>query len=53
LYRLPPKNFEGKEDVISFNSLAKIYNLDGRDEQIVALRSVSLTPNSEFYPIKK
>lgn len=53
LYRLPPKNFEGKEDVISFNNLAKIYNLDGRDEQIVALRSVSLTPNSEFYPVKK
>ena len=53
LYRLPPKNFEGKEDVISFNNLAKIYNLDGREEQIVALRSVSLTPNSEFYPVKK
>ena len=53
LYRLPPKNFDGKEDVISFNNLAKIYNLDGRDEQIVALRSVSLTPNSEFYPVKK
>ncbi len=53
LYRLPPKNFEGKEDVISFNNLAKIYNLDGRDEQIVALRSVSLSPNTEFYPVKK
>ena len=53
LYRLPPKNFEGKEDVISFNGLSKIYNLDGRDEQIVALRSVSLTQNNEFYPVKK
>lgn len=53
LYRLPPKNFEGKQDVISFNNLAKIYNLDGREEQIVALRSVSLTPNNEFYPVKK
>ena len=53
LYRLPPKNFEGKDDVISFNNLAKIYNLDGRDEQIVALRSVSLSPGSEFYPVKK
>lgn len=53
LYRLPPKNFEGKEDVISFNNLSKIYNLDGRDEEIVALRSVSLTPNAEFYPVKK
>lgn len=53
LYRLPPKNFEGKEDVISFNNLSKIYNLDGREEEIVALRSVSLTPNAEFYPVKK
>ena len=53
LYRLPPKNFEGKEDVIHFNNLAKIYNLEGRDEQIVALRSVSLAPGQEFYPVKK
>jgi len=53
LYRLPPKNFEGKDDVISFNNLAKIYHLDGRDEQIIALRSVSLSPGSEFYPVKK
>ena len=53
LYRLPPKNFEGKEDVISFNNLSKVYNLAGRDEEVVALRSVSLTPNSEFYPVKK
>ena len=53
LYRLPPKNFEGKNDVISFNNLSKTYNLAGRDEEVVALRSVSLTPNSEFYPVKK
>lgn len=33
--------------------MSKIYNLDGREEEIVALRSVSLTPNSEFYPVKK
>jgi len=53
LYKLPPKQFEGKEDVISFNNLSKIYTLDGREEEIIALRTVSLTPNSEFYPIKK
>jgi putative ABC transport system ATP-binding protein len=53
LYRLPPKNFEGKDDVISFNDLSKIYTLDGREEQIVALKSVSLTQNQEFYSIKK
>jgi len=53
LYRLPPKNFEGKEDVISFNNLSKIYTLAGREEQIIALRSASLSPNQEFYPVKK
>ena len=53
LYRLPPKNFEGKTDVISFSNLSKTYNLEGREEQIVALKSVSLSPNQEFYPVKK
>lgn len=53
LYRLPPKSFENKPDVISFNNLSKTYNLDGREEQIVALRSVSLTNTQEFYPVKK
>lgn len=32
LYRLPPKNFDGKEDVIYFTNLSKVYNLAGRDE---------------------
>ena len=53
LYRLPPKNFEGKEDVIKFTDLSKIYNLAGRDEKVVALQSVSLASGDEFYPIKK
>ena len=53
LYKLPPKNFEGKEDVISFNDLAKTYNLEGRDERIVALKSVSLSSKNEFYSVKK
>lgn len=53
LYRLPPKNFEGKEDVIYFSNLAKVYNLAGRDEQVTALRNVSLSKGHEFYPIKK
>lgn len=53
LYRLPPKNFEGREDVIMFQDLKKIYNLQGRDEKVVALKEVSLAPNSEFYPIKR
>jgi hypothetical protein len=53
LYRLPPKNFEGKEDVIYFKDLQKTYSLAGRDEKVVALRTVSLARGSEFYPIKK
>ena len=45
LYKLPPKNFEGKDDVIQFNSLSKVYSLAGRDEEVVALKSVSLSAN--------
>jgi hypothetical protein len=53
LYRLPPKNFEGKEDVITFNNLSKRYTLQGREEEIIALRNVSLNSGSEFYSVKK
>lgn len=53
LYRLPPKNFEGKEDVITFNNLSKRYTLQGREEEIIALKNVSLNANSEFYSVKK
>ena len=53
LYRLPPKNFDDKEDVIMFSDLKKVYNLEGREEKVVALRSVSLASNTEFYPIKR
>jgi len=53
LYKLKPKNFEGREDVISFNDLGKMYHLDGREEKITALKSVSLNSSSEFYAIKK
>lgn len=53
LYRLPPKNFEGREDVIVFSDLSKVYELEGRDEKVIALKSVSLSPKSEFYPVKR
>ena len=53
LYRLPPKNFEGKADVIWFTNLEKKYTLAGREDKVVALRSVSLAPDQEFYPVKK
>ena len=53
LYRLPPKSFEGKEDVITFNNLSKKYTLSGREEEVIALRNVSLNSTSEFYAVKK
>ena len=53
LYRLPPKSFSGRDDVIVFSDLSKVYGLEGREDKVVALRNVSLSPNSEFYPIKK
>jgi hypothetical protein len=45
LYKLKPKDFSDREDLIIFNDLRKVYNLEGRDEKIVALKSVSLAPN--------
>jgi hypothetical protein len=53
LYRLPPKCFEGREDVITFNNLSKKYKLSGREEDVLALRSVSLNSTCEFYAVKK
>jgi putative ABC transport system ATP-binding protein len=53
LYRLPPKDFTGKEDVISFTNLQKTYKLQGRSENVTALKSVSLQAGTEFYPVKK
>lgn len=53
LYNLAPKSFEGREDVITFNSLSKKYKLAGREEDVLALRSVSLNSTSEFYAVKK
>jgi len=53
LYKLKPKNFDGREDVINFENLSKVYSLEGREDKVVALKSASLSPNTEFYPIKK
>ncbi len=53
LYRLLPKNFDGRDDVIMFNDLRKVYSLEGREEKVTALKSVSLANGQEFYPIKR
>lgn len=39
--------------MIVFNNLSKQYTLQGREETIHALKSVSLNPHSEFYSVKK
>ena len=53
LYRLPAKDFSGKDDVIVFSDLQKVYGLEGREDKVTALRNVSLAPKTEFYPIKR
>lgn len=53
LYRLPPKSFTGKPNVIMFENLQKVYGLEGREEKVTALKNVSLSPGAEFYPIKR
>lgn len=39
--------------MIWFENLSKTYNLQGRHETVTALRSVSLAPDQELYPIMK
>ena len=53
MYRLPPKNFTGRKDVITFTDLQKVYGLEGREDKVTALKNVSLAPGEEFYPIKR
>jgi len=53
LYKLPPKNFVHRDTVIEFRNLQKVYKLAGREESVIALKDVSLTKGTEFYPIKK
>ena len=39
--------------VIRFDNLSKKYKLDGREEEVVALKSATLSDDSEFYPVKR
>lgn len=39
--------------MIEFDDLQKCYKLPGRGELVIALKSASLMPNTEFYPIKE
>lgn len=53
LYKLKPKNFDARPNLITFNDLSKKYKLAGQGEEVVALKNVTLVENSEFYPIKQ
>lgn len=41
------------ETIIEFNDLSKVYKLEGREDLIVALKSATLSDESEFYPVKR
>jgi len=44
----------GKElgpPVIELDAISKVYTLPGRDEEVAALRSISMKVSSEVYPI--
>lgn len=41
------------EDVVVVRELCKEYTLPGRQEKVKALKSINLSPESDFYPIKK
>ena len=53
LYDLPVKDLSQNANVIEFADLSKHYQLEGREDSVVALRSVTLTHEIEFKPIKK
>ena len=53
IYNLPPKNLKGADNVIVCEELVKEYILEKRAEPVSALKGVTLSDTSEFYPVKK
>eukprot|EP01139_Manchomonas_bermudensis_P024913 Amastigsp_a843886_39.p1 type:complete len:298 gc:universal Amastigsp_a843886_39:941-48(-) len=41
------------ETVISVNKISKRYKIEGRDDDVVALKDITLSDDSEFYSVKK
>ncbi len=41
------------ENIITCQNISKIYILPGSEEKVVALKSISLSEESEFYPVKR
>ena len=41
------------ENIIEFYDLSKRYKLEGREDLVVALKSASLSEDTEFYPVKR
>ena len=53
IYHLPPKNIKGVENIIECEDLCKEYILENRPDPVTALKGVTLSDSSEFYPVKK
>ena len=53
IFNLPPKNFNGSDSVIICEDLSKEYILEKRADPVVALKGVTLSEASEFYPVKR
>ena len=47
------KEKEFGEDIITFEGLSKVYNLPGRGETVIALKSATLSRDNEFFPVKR
>ncbi len=53
IYSLPPKVLKDADNVIICEDLCKEYVLEKRAEPVIALKGVTLSNTSEFYPIKR
>jgi len=53
IFQLPPKILKGADNIIICEDLCKEYILEKRAEPVVALKGVTLSESSEFYPIKR
>jgi len=50
---IPIDKKELGENIIEFDNLSKMYKLQGREDLVIALKSATLSDESEFYPVKR
>ena len=53
IFNLPSKDLSNEPDIIECDGVSKVYNLMGRHDKVIALSEISLSKNSDFYPIKR